>query len=700
MNFVVRNNIKLGEHPTNPNKIKEALPFFALFNLALQSLYSTLVKAPEFFVFHDIRNTSLLLFVFCLSFLAPLLLFVLYLLAGKVGKHFQQGYRAFVFAVLLTSILMQIARGLSPSIGILVMVCIFFFSLILFSIGYKKVISSYLLFLSPAILIVPTLLLLNPQIKKLYSSETPISTTVVPKNPAPLIVVVFDEFPLVALLNKDLKIDSHLFPNFHSLSQKASFYRNTTTSADQTTYSIPTMLTGRYANAGAVPVPLDYPNTLFTLLQNSYSMQATEFATQLFPEKLKDPHSKSSSNIAEIISDLSIIYGHVVLPSALSRNLPSIQNNWGNFKVRQNQIRSPNHRNGRRKTFDDFLSSLESENKPILRYLHILLPHRIWEFLPSGRTYDPFEIENIALVQTTSWESETVVKESYQRLLLQVQFLDGLIGELVHKLKEENLYDSSMIVFVGDHGLGLTEGAELRKVQKKNYPEMLWVPLFIKYPDQKTGQIVDWNTETVDILPTIAEVLDFSIPWQVDGFSLVKKEPSRQNKRSFLSGEKVRRTFSSDLKQIQRSVDRKIIWFGEENSANLFYAGPDQWLIRQPATTNISTSNARIQIHKKERLGNVDPESTFIPALLSGTIESTELGAEKRNIAVALNGTFQSTGQTRPLRKKGIHSFRVMLPESAFVKGHNDVQIFLRNSNGKYVLLKSSEPEIARVETP
>ena len=132
----------------------------------------------------------------------------------------------------------------------------------------------------------------------------------------------------------------------------------------------------------------------------------------------------------------------------------------------------------------------------------------------------------------------------------------------------------------------------------------------------------------------------------------------------------------------------------------MFYAGPDQWLIRQPAATNISISNARIQIHKKERFENVDPESSFIPALLSGTIESTELGAEKRNIAVALNGAFQSIGQTRPLRKTGIHSFRVMLPESAFIKGYNEIQIFLRNSNGRYVLLKSSEPEIARVETP
>jgi hypothetical protein len=331
--------------------------------------------------------------------------------------------------------------------------------------------------------------------------------------------------------------------------------------------------------------------------------------------------------------------------------------------------------------------------------LHILLPHRIWEYLPSGKIYDPFEIENIALITTTTWENETVLKESYQRLLLQVQFLDGLIGELIQKLKKENLYDSSMIILVGDHGIGLTEGAELRKVQKKNYPEMLWVPLFIKYPDQQMGRTFDWNVETVDILPTIAEILDFSIPWKVDGFSLVKNAPPRTIKSSFLSNQRVRRNFSPDLKQIQRSVDRKIRWFGEETSVNLFFPGTDQFLMGRSSASNVSTVDARIEIHKAERFKNLDLDASFIPALLSGTIESAQLGTNRMTIAVALNGTFQATGETRPLRRKGIHSFRMMLPESGFVKGDNRVELFLRDAHGKYVLLKTSETTFAKVES-
>ncbi|HSE41291.1 MAG TPA: sulfatase-like hydrolase/transferase, partial [Acidobacteriota bacterium] len=467
----------------------------------------------------------------------PLALYLVYVFVGKLGATFQNGYRAIVFALLTAFILMPAVRNFHPFLEVFLMFWFLLLSFILFFVGYKKLswMQSYLLFLSPAILIVPALFVTHWQIKKLYAAEKEVQVTVVPKNPAPVIILVFDEFPLVTLLNKDLQIDSHLFPNFYKLSQQASFYRNATTSADQTVYAIPAILTGKYPKPHSIAVPIDYPNTLFTLLSDTYSMQATEFGTKLFPDQEGSSRNTTSRDISQIASDLLIIYGHLVLPQPLKSKLPSVTNNWGNFTIRQNQIRSPDHRAGRQKTFDDYLGSLKKESKPILRYLHILLPHRIWEFLPSGRIYDPFEIESIAMGQTVSWENETIVKESYQRLLLQVQFLDRLIGTLIAKLEQEDLYDSALIILVGDHGIGLTEREEFRKVEKNNFPEMLWIPLLIKYPNQKTGKTFDWNVESVDILPTVADVLKFTLPWKGDGYSLIQSAPPRKEKKCFMT---------------------------------------------------------------------------------------------------------------------------------------------------------------------
>jgi hypothetical protein len=678
-------------------RIIDALPFFALFNIALHPLYTTIAKAPAFLLFHNLTNTALLCFVLALSLLPPLALFLIYALVGRLGTSVQNTYRAIVFALLTTFILMPAVRDFHSLLEVFLMFWFLLLSFIVFFVGYRKFswMKSYLLFLSPAILIVPALFLTNWQIKKLFAAEKEVQVSVIPKNPAPVIILVFDEFPLVTLLNKNLQIDSHLFPNFYKLSQQASFYRNATTSADQTIYAIPAILTGKYPKPRSVPVPLDYPNTLFTLLRKTYSMQGTEFGTKLFPNE-EGVSRTTSRSISQIVSDLSIIYGHLVLPQPLKSRLPSVTNNWGNFTIRQNQIRNPDHRAGRQKTFDDFLASLKPQQKPILRYLHILLPHRIWEFLPSGKIYDPFEIESITMGQTVSWENETIVKESYQRLLLQVQFLDRLIGQLITKLEQESLYDPSLLILVGDHGLGLTEHEEFRKVENNNYPEMLWVPLLIKYPNQKAGKTVDWNVESVDILPTIAEVLQFSLPWKGDGYSLMQSEPSRKVKKCFTTDEQAEKEFAVDLNQIQPSVDRKIEWFGEETSSNLFMLAPAGSVIGKPMVTNTSTAvTAEIEIHKSERFEDYDPDSGFVPALITGTIQSSNLTREKRNLAIAVNGIFQATCRTRPLLREGVHSFRAMVPENAFVKGKNEIKVYLQDASGRYVSIKSTESIIA-----
>ena len=52
----------------------------------------------------------------------------------------------------------------------------------------------------------------------------------------------------------------------------------------------------------------------------------------------------------------------------------------------------------------------------------------------------------------------------------------------------------------------------------------MYVPLFIKVPDQAQGTVNDRLVETIDILPSVTSVLDLKIPWKpmVLLFSLTK----------------------------------------------------------------------------------------------------------------------------------------------------------------------------------
>ena len=52
-------------------------------------------------------------------------------------------------------------------------------------------------------------------------------------------------------------------------------------------------------------------------------------------------------------------------------------------------------------------------------------------------------------------------------------------------------------------------------------PDIAWVPLFIKAPNQQTGGPDDRPAESIDVVPTVAEHLGVRIPWKVDGRSLL-----------------------------------------------------------------------------------------------------------------------------------------------------------------------------------
>ncbi|MGD2092559.1 MAG: sulfatase [Candidatus Aminicenantes bacterium] len=108
-----------------------------------------------------------------------------------------------------------------------------------------------------------------------------------------------------------------------------------------------------------------------------------------------------------------------------------------------------------------------------------------------------------------------------------IRFVDDQVGKLLDKLKEENLYESSFIIFTSDHGEALYEHGYWGHGHNV-YPETSRVPLIVKFPAQmKLKGRVERVTQLVDIFPTFAAL--FGEKRYFDGQSLldsigVKKE--------------------------------------------------------------------------------------------------------------------------------------------------------------------------------
>lgn len=94
-------------------------------------------------------------------------------------------------------------------------------------------------------------------------------------------------------------------------------------------------------------------------------------------------------------------------------------------------------------------------------------------------------------------------------------YLDKCIGEFITDLKKRGLYDNSLLVFYGDHSaVTKTESEGLMQLLDMEYSNQEWiklqkVPLIIHYPNQPESEVISTIGGQIDILPTIANLMDF-----------------------------------------------------------------------------------------------------------------------------------------------------------------------------------------------
>jgi hypothetical protein len=156
---------------------------------------------------------------------------------------------------------------------------------------------------------------------------------------------------------------------------------------------------------------------------------------------------------------------------------------------------------------------------PTLDVGHFLLPHQPWDWLASGRRYDAPDPPRSA--EFGDWHDQTTAGLGRQRHLVQLRYTDTLLGGVLADLRANELYDDALVIVTADHGVAFVGGEPLRAVSEANYHEIMWTPMLVKLPGQREGAVDDRPTETIDIVPTIADVLEVDIPWEVDGTSML-----------------------------------------------------------------------------------------------------------------------------------------------------------------------------------
>ena len=186
--------------------------------------------------------------------------------------------------------------------------------------------------------------------------------------------------------------------------------------------------------------------------------------------------------------DSSVVYLTVALPAGLRTHLPPLTENWKDFIQDQRwQRRWVSQRDqDRRQVPRNLIASISrSDAQPTLYFAHALLPHEPYVYLRSGQEFtdDP---RLIGLNQTGRWTTDPwPVTVAYQRHLLQLEYVDAIVGAVIDRLKAEGLYDQALVVVTSDHGVSFRPGIHFKGLYRENLTDIMSVPLLIKAPHQR-----------------------------------------------------------------------------------------------------------------------------------------------------------------------------------------------------------------------
>jgi len=103
----------------------------------------------------------------------------------------------------------------------------------------------------------------------------------------------------------------------------------------------------------------------------------------------------------------------------------------------------------------------------------------------------------------------------------EVAYTDVYVGKLISMLKEKGLLEKTLVVLTSDHGEGLDEHQEVTHGIFL-YDTTIQVPLIFHCPGVvPEGRIIDRQVRTVDLMPTICDILNIRLLDTLQGSSLL-----------------------------------------------------------------------------------------------------------------------------------------------------------------------------------
>ncbi|MFT7486376.1 MAG: choline-sulfatase [Candidatus Paceibacteria bacterium] len=154
-----------------------------------------------------------------------------------------------------------------------------------------------------------------------------------------------------------------------------------------------------------------------------------------------------------------------------------------------------------------------------------LLQHQITKHQEEliGKTRDVYRLGlSKALAAKATGESLPGDSDMAALYAGELAYLDAEVGRLLDGLDSKGILENAIVVLTSDHGETFWEHGDFWAHGAWVYQTNVHVPLIVRLPDGRAaGRVVNDPTSTVDIFPTLLDLLGLPLPEPVAGLSLV-----------------------------------------------------------------------------------------------------------------------------------------------------------------------------------
>ena len=475
-----------------------------------------------------------------------------------------------------------------------------------------------------------------------------LGTVSVPTPPGPVVVIVFDELPLPTLMRTDGTINAERFPAFARLAAGSTWFRNASSPHNRTERAVPALMTGTVLEQRAMPTYSALPHNLLALLATAVPVERYEPVTDLCPANACA--ARPGQPLSQALEDALVVFGHRALPASIREDLPPIDDAWGSFGDSLD-VAAPEETTGT--TAPEGADPLErwhgaatSERDPstqatrlvehglaigaapALHFVHVVLPHSPWFITPwDTRLLPPMPAWEDEQGRPAGPWSELI---RFQRHSLQTGAADVALGQVLDHLETTGVWDDATVVVVADHGTSTFLPDVGRIATANNKEEVYRVPLFVKAAGQEEASVVDDVALTVDVLPTLIDLLRIETDWEMDGHSLLDG-----------SARTTEPVVDADVEPLLDLVRRHAAGFphGWDWTA-LAAVGEHGGLVgsRLGALTVGPTSALRVEVNNEDAFGRVPDGAGRAPQLVTGVVTGSA-DRPPPSLVLVVNGT-------------------------------------------------------------